>query len=93
MKRYHLIKRSYMGFSSYVSYVLDHFEGDFIIEEDLGELSEDTVKKIEEALGGLEITLANAPLIPLDDIDEGDRQLLLKALQTLESNEVLRIRR
>ncbi|WP_297128896.1 hypothetical protein [Thermococcus sp.] len=64
-----------------------------MVEEVLGEISEDTAIKIEEVLGELEITLANASLIPLDEIDEGDRQLLLKALQTLESDEVLRIRR
>nr|AHJ10942.1 hypothetical protein [uncultured Thermococcaceae archaeon] len=90
---YLLVKSSYIGFDTPIAYALDHIEGDFAVEEIIGEISEETVMKIEEALGGLEITLANAPLIPLDEIDEGDRQLLLKALQTLESDEVLKIRR
>ena len=88
-----LLKSSYIGFDNPVAYALDHIEGDFVVEEIIGEISEDTAMKIEEALGGLEITLANAPLIPLDEIDEGDRQLLLKALQTLENDEMLKIRR
>ena len=89
---YQLVKSSYIGFKTYVAEALSHGEGDFLVEEVIGEISDDTAMKIEEALG-LEITLANAPLIPIDEIDEGDRVVLLKALQTLEDNEVLRIRR
>ena len=89
---YQLVKSSYIGFKTYIAGALSHGEGDFLVEEVIGEISDDTAMKIEEALG-LEITLANAPLIPIDEIDEGDRVVLLKALQTLEDNEVLRIRR
>ena len=90
---YQLVKSSYIGFKTYIAEALSHGEGDFLVEEVIGEISDDTVMKIEEALGELEITLTNAPLIPIDEINEGDRMVLLKALQTLESNEVLRIRR
>ncbi|HIP89122.1 MAG TPA: hypothetical protein EYH24_04105 [Thermococcus paralvinellae] len=89
---YQLVKSSYIGFKTYIAEALSHGEGDFLVEEVIGEISDDTAMKIKEALG-LEITLINAPLIPIDEIDEGDKMVLLKALQTLEGNEVLRIRR
>ena len=89
---YQLVKSSYIGFKTYIAEALSHGEGDFLVEEIIGEISDDTAIKIKEALG-LEITLINAPLIPIDEIDEGDKMVLLKALQTLEGNEVLRIRR
>jgi len=89
---YQLVKSSYIGFKTYIAEALSHGEGDFLVEEIIGEISDDTAMKIKEALG-LEITLINAPLIPIDEIDEGDKMVLLKALQTLEGNEVLRIRR
>ncbi|HIP74816.1 MAG TPA: hypothetical protein EYH13_01410 [Thermococcus paralvinellae] len=89
---YQLVKSSYIGFKTYIAEALSHGEGDFLVEEVIGEISDDTAMKIKEALG-LEITLINAPLIPIDEIDDGDKMVLLKALQTLEGNEVLRIRR
>lgn len=48
---YLLVKSSYIGFDNPVAYALDHIEGDFAVEEIIGEISEDTAMKIEEALG------------------------------------------
>ncbi|NJE46607.1 hypothetical protein E3E35_04075 [Thermococcus sp. GR7] len=88
-----LVKSSYIGFKTYLAGALSHTEGDFEVEEVLGEISLQTAHLLRKSLGRSYFTLADAPLIPFEKLDEGDRRLILKALRGLRENERLKIER
>ncbi|AEH24793.1 hypothetical protein PYCH_11120 [Pyrococcus yayanosii CH1] len=84
-----LVKSSYIGFKTRIGAGLAHIEGDFEVKEVIGEISSKAAHILRRRFPY--ITLADAPLIPLEELDEGDRQLLIKALSSLKENERLKI--
>ena len=79
-----------MGFRSPLSSMLDHVDADFTIYEEVGEVSIETCRQIRKALGRDYITLADLPRIPIEGIDEGERQVIMRALRGLKPDEKLK---
>ncbi len=79
-----------MGFRSPLSAMLDHVDADFTVYEEVGEVSMEACRLIKRALGKDYITLADLPRIPLEGIDEGERQVIMKALRGLKPDEKLK---
>jgi len=55
MRAYLLRRRSYLEFQNEVSRVLDHFEGNALIEEVVGEITSETARLIERGTLDLEL--------------------------------------
>jgi len=73
--------------------MLDHVDADFTIYEEVGEVSIETCRRIRKALGRDYITLADLPRIPLEGMNEGDKQLIMRALRGLKPDEKLKLGR
>jgi len=73
--------------------MLDHVDADFTIYEEVGEVSIETCRQIRKALGRDYITLADLPRIPLEGMNEGDKQLIMRALRGLKPDEKLKLGR
>ena len=73
--------------------MLDHVDADFTIYEEAGEVSIETCRQIRKALGRDYITLADLPRIPLEGMNEGDKQLIMRALRGLKPDEKLKLGR
>ncbi|AMM54746.1 hypothetical protein QDY65_10215 [Pyrococcus kukulkanii] len=84
-----LVKSLYIGFKTHIGAGLAHIEGDFEVKEVVGEISPKAAHILRKRFPY--ITLADAPLIPLEELDERDRQLLIKALAGLKEDERLKI--
>ncbi|MFA4639711.1 hypothetical protein [Pyrococcus kukulkanii] len=68
---------------------LAHTEGDFEVKEVIGEISPKAAHILRRCFQY--ITLADASLIPFEELDERDRWLLIRALSGLKENEKLKI--
>lgn len=88
-----LVKSSYIGYKTHLGAGLAHIEGDFEVEETVGEITPRTAHLLRKSFERSYFTLADAPLIPFEELDEGDRRLILKALRGLKENEKLKIKR
>jgi hypothetical protein len=88
-----LLKARYVGFRSPLTAMLDHVDADFTIYEEVGEVSIETCRRIRKALGRDYITLADLPRIPLEGMNEGDKQLIMRALRGLKPDEKLKLGR
>jgi len=82
-----------VGFRSPLTAMLDHVDADFTIYEEVGEVSIETCRQIRKALGRDYITLADLPRIPLEGMNEGDKQLIMRALRGLKPDEKLKLGR
>ena len=87
----------YEGYPEYSARITGHYAGDMLIIEEEGELSEDAVKLIKEALGvGEEARHFNIPPskvlgIPIEKLPEEDRETLLSAAEKLDAESKLHV--
>ncbi|NPA48218.1 MAG: hypothetical protein GXO14_06210 [Thermococci archaeon] len=86
-----LFKLRYVDFSSSLYRMLDHSDADFTVIEEMGEVSDECARLIIRAVGRPVLTLTDAPLIPLGEMDEGDRAIVMRALEGLKEGEKLKI--
>jgi len=91
---WHLLKLVYVN-QPYLSRAMAHFAGDMAVLEELGTLKEETVRMIKESLGAegdeIDLSLSDLILVPMEELPEKDRELLLKVAQTLEPDARLKI--
>ncbi|ALM75667.1 hypothetical protein [Thermococcus barophilus] len=90
---YQLVKSSYIGFKSELGRRLAHIDGDFLISEVIGKVSDDAGQLIIRSLKRSYFTLDDLPRLPLEELGEGDRKTLLRALKELKKGEKIEIKR
>jgi len=76
MRAYLLRRRSYLEFQSEVSRVLDHFEGNALVEEVIGEISPEAARLIERGI------------LELEKFPEADRRLVGSHLEEIKMGKV-----
>ncbi|WP_048147042.1 hypothetical protein [Pyrococcus abyssi] len=85
--RWVLLKLRYYDYPEYTARITSHYAGDILVIEEVGELSEETVRIIRETLGidgnDFELTSEDLLLIPLEKLPGKDRSLF-KALEPRE---------
>lgn len=77
MRTYLLRKKLYLEFQNEVSRVLDHFEGNALVEEVICEISPETARLIEQGI------------LELEMFPEGDRELVGPFLDEIRTGKVV----
>ncbi|WP_297439416.1 hypothetical protein [Thermococcus sp.] len=91
--RYLLVKSSYTGFSTELGRRLAHIDGDFLICEVIGEISAQAGETLRKRLGRSYFTLDDFPRLPLEELGEGDKAVVMRALKGLKKDEKVEIKR
>jgi len=92
-----LYRFKYEDYPEYSARITGHYAGDLLVIEEEGELSEEAVRIIKEALGlseearAFEISVGDLMKIPVEQLPEGDRKALLKAAEKLDSESRLHV--
>ncbi len=87
----------YEDYPEYSARITGHYAGDMLIIEEEGELSEEAVRIIKEALGidenarHFNILPSEVLKIPMEKLPEEDRRLLLSSAEKLDSESKLHI--
>lgn len=87
----------YEDYPEYSARITGHYAGDMLIIEEEGELSEEAVGIIKEALGIDEderyfnISPSEVLKIPMEKLPEGDRKLLLLSAEKLDTRSKLHV--
>jgi len=87
----------YEDYPEYSARITGHYAGDLLIIEEEGELSEEAVKLIKEALGidegarAFDIDVRDVLRLPMKELPEGDRKVILQAAEKLDSESKLHI--
>lgn len=90
---YRLVRSTYIGFRNDVARRLSHVEGDFLISEIVGEVSDDTGIKLRKAFGRSYLTLDDLPGVINLNLPGRDRETLMRAFRGLKPNEKIELRR
>jgi len=92
-----LYRFKYEDYPEYSARITGHYGGDLLIIEEEGELAEESVKAIREALGvgadarAFDIEVGDVMKLPLDRLPEEDRKILLGAAEKLDSGSKLHL--
>ncbi|WP_456366520.1 hypothetical protein [Thermococcus sp.] len=87
----------YEDYPEYSARITGHYAGDMLIIEEEGELSEEAVKLIKEALGvedetrHFSILPSQVLKIPIEELPENDRKTLLSAAEKLDAESKLHV--
>ena len=87
----------YEDYPEYSARITGHYAGDLLIIEEEGELSEEAVKLIKEALGidegtrAFDIDVRDVLRLPIKELPEDDRKVILQAAEKLDSESKLHI--
>ena len=90
-----LYRLKYEDYPEYSARITGHYAGDLLIIEEVGELSEESVRLIKSALGidenarAFDIEVKDVLKLPIEKLPEEDRKLLLKAAEKLDSESKL----
>ncbi|WP_048810988.1 hypothetical protein [Thermococcus gammatolerans] len=92
-----LYRFKYEDYPEYSARITGHYAGDLLIIEEEGELSEEAVKLIKSALGidentrAFDIEVRDVLRLPIKELPEKDRKVLLEAAEKLDSESKLHI--
>jgi len=92
-----LYRFKYEDYPEYSARITGHYAGDMLIIEEEGELSEEAVKLIKETLGidenvrAFNIEVRDVLRLPIKELPEKDRKVLLEAAEKLDSESKLHI--
>ncbi len=92
-----LYRFKYEDYPEYSARITGHYAGDLLIIEEEGELSEEAVRVIKEALGvaddarRFDITPRDIMKLPIERLPEEDRKVLLDAAGKLDSESKLHV--
>ncbi|NJF25793.1 hypothetical protein E3E29_09125 [Thermococcus sp. Bubb.Bath] len=92
-----LYRFRYEDYPEYSARITGHYGGDMLIIEEEGELGEEAVKLIKDALGidenarKFDIEVKDIMKIPMEDLPEEDRKTLLEAASKLDSESKLHV--
>ncbi len=92
-----LYRLKFEDYPEYSARITGHFAGDMLIIEEEGELSEEAVNFLKEALGvesdtrKFDIEPKDIMKLPLDKLPKEDRQTLLATAEKLDSESKLHI--
>ena len=92
-----LYRFKYEDYPEYSARITGHYAGDLLIIEEEGELSEESVRLIKEALGidenvrAFDIGARDVLRLPIEKLPEKDRKVLLEAAEKLDSESKLHI--
>ncbi|WP_082781421.1 hypothetical protein [Thermococcus peptonophilus] len=92
-----LYRFKYEDYPEYSARITGHYAGDLLIIEEEGELSEEAVRLIKEALGinenarKFDIEVRDIMKIPVEDLPDKDRKTLLEAASKLDSESKLHV--
>ena len=92
-----LYRFKYEDYPEYSARITGHYAGDLLIIEENGELSEEAVKLIKEALGidenarAFDVEVKDVLRLPIKKLPETDRKLFLASAEKLDSESKLHI--
>ncbi|WP_240921664.1 hypothetical protein [Thermococcus sp. 21S9] len=92
-----LYRFKYEDYPEYSARITGHYAGDLLIIEEEGELSEEAVRLIKSALGidenvrAFDIEVRDVLRLPIKELPEKDRKVLLEASEKLDSESKLHI--
>jgi len=92
-----LYRFKYEDYPEYSARITGHYAGDLLIIEEEGELSEEAVKLIKQALGidenerAFDVSVRDVLRLPMKELPERDRKVLIQASEKLDSESKLHI--
>jgi len=92
-----LYRFKYEDYPEYSARITGHYAGDLLVIEEEGELSEEAVRIIKEALGldedtrAFDISVGDILNLPMKKLPKEDQTALLKAAEKLDSDSRLHV--
>ncbi|NJD99685.1 hypothetical protein E3E26_07810 [Thermococcus sp. LS1] len=92
-----LYRFKYKDYPEYSARITSHYAGDVLIIEEEGKISEEAVRiikesfRLSEGVKGFDIEVKDIMKLPIGDLPEADREILLQAAEKLDSESKLHI--
>ncbi len=92
-----LYRFKYEDYPEYSARITGHYGGDLLVIEEEGEISEEAVRIIKEALGlnedvrAFDISVGDVLNLPMKRLPKEDRAILLRAAEKLDSDSRLHV--